>query len=448
MSTPPSARASAGSGGRALSMVRNSLALIGSKMSVLGLGFVFWLLAARVFDVAEVGLAAAVVAAMMLCTQVALLGVGTAVIALLPGELRDPRALLNSAFTTVTALALATGLIFLALAAVALGELRAVSASPLYAALFVAATVTGTLGILFDQLSTSLRRGDHALVRGLAFGLTTLATLVALAALGARESSALLAPWVVAGAIVVALALAQLRRSLAGYLPRPRVSAVHVRRLLAVGMPNYGLTLAERAPGLALPIVVAELLSPAANASWYAAWMMAWVIFIVPIQVGMTLFAEIAHEPSALPAATRRAVRTALLVGVPGAVAIALLAHPLLSLLGPEYARAGVGPLRILVVGLVPMVFVQVYYANCRGVGRLGEAVTAAWLAGLISVGAAAVAGQAAGLAAMAAAWLAVQAAAAVFAVARLRALRRDRDRDRGIAEQSSPTRPTAIAAG
>lgn len=423
---------------RALAMFPNALALISSKVSVMGLGFLFWLGAARLFDASDVGLAAAVVAAMMLCTQVAVVGLGSAVIVHLPLDMRRPRALLDSAFTLVTVLALMTGLGFLALAALVFGELHVVADSPLYALLFVLTTVTGTLGILLDQLSTSLRRGDHALVRGIAFGIASLASLACVVALGIGGSGALLVPWGVAGVVAVAIGLLQVRHSLARYLPRPALIRSRALRLLATGAPNYALTLAERMPGLLLPVIVAELLSPATNAAWYMAWMMAWVVFIVPIQVGMTLFAEIAHEPASLPAATKRAVWTALLVGVPAAAALAALAQPLLALLGEEYAGAGAIPLRILVVGLVPLIFVQAYYASCRGTGRLGEAIAAAWVAGLASVGAAALAGSAAGLPAMAVAWVLVQVAAAAFAVVRLREIRN------GYAARLSPP-PAAL---
>src|SRR5215218_3893232 len=69
---------------RSLSMLVSSLALIGGKVATMGLGFLFWLLAAQLFVPAEVGLAAGAVSAVMLCTQLALLGVGSSVIVHFP----------------------------------------------------------------------------------------------------------------------------------------------------------------------------------------------------------------------------------------------------------------------------------------------------------------------------------------------------------------------------
>jgi hypothetical protein len=63
--------------GRPLPMFLNSMSLILAKVFSLGLGFLAWLVAARLFDPTDVGLASAAVAAMMLCVQFSLVGVGS-----------------------------------------------------------------------------------------------------------------------------------------------------------------------------------------------------------------------------------------------------------------------------------------------------------------------------------------------------------------------------------
>jgi hypothetical protein len=80
-----------------LPLALNSLALITAKVASLGLGFLAWVVAARLFPPAQVGLASAAVAAMMLCVQLALLGVGSSLISLYPAHSRAPALLLDSA---------------------------------------------------------------------------------------------------------------------------------------------------------------------------------------------------------------------------------------------------------------------------------------------------------------------------------------------------------------
>jgi O-antigen/teichoic acid export membrane protein len=406
-------------------MVPNSLALIATKVATLGLGFLFWLLAARVFRPEQVGLAAGVVAAALLCVQLALLGVGSAVIAMFPAHRESPGRLLDTALTTSLLSGAAVGLGFAAVAAGAFGELGIVGTRPAYLALFVAMSALGTAGVVLDQISTTLRRGDQALSRGVLNGALSLAAVAALAAVSGAGSMALFACWVLGVAAACALGGVQLRRAIARYRYRPKLERSLARRLIAVGLPNHALTLADRAPGLLLPVLVTELLSPTANAYWYAVWMMAWVVFVIPVQVGMTLFSEASHRPEAIDTLVRHAVRWSLGLGLAAAAALAVVGGLVLTLLGARYAAAGTEPLRVLVWGLVPMCFVQAYYARCRAAMRLREAVATAVVGGTLTVAVATAAGVASGLTAMALAWVAVQALAGVWAAFRLRTLSR-----------------------
>ncbi len=411
--------------GRQLSLVSNSLNLVAAKVGTMGLGFVFWLVAARLFARDEVGIAAAVVSAMMACTQLALLGLGSSVIVEYPRHQRAPRVLLDSAQTIVTVVAVLASLGFLALAATML-DLGVVTSSAGYALLFVAASVLGTLGVLFDQVFTAMRRGDQVLVRGACFGLVTVVALVAIAvAAPDAGSEAIFLPWVVGGVAMCSLAVIQLRGNVPGYRPRAALDRDMSRGLMARGLPNWGLTLAERMPGYILPVVVVQLLSPSANAAWYAAWMMAWVVYFVPIQVGMGVFAEISHAPERLSAIVRQGVLTSLGVSVVGALAVAAGAHLALSILGHGYAADGTVPLRLLVIGVVPATFTYVYFAACRATDRLREGLACGWTLALASVVGAVVVAPSGGLEGMATAWVVVQCCVGAWSAWRLRAMAR-----------------------
>ncbi len=313
--------------GRSLSMLVSSLALIGSKVATMGLGFLFWLVAARFFTPTSVGLAAGAVSAVMLCTQLALLGLGSSVIVHYPRHKRRPSVLLDTAFTIVSASSLLAAGVFFIVAATVLHQLRVVVTEPLFALSFAAMSVLGTATILLDQVSTAIRRGDQALARATGFGLTTVALLLAVAGLThTNEPAVIFSTWVAGGVFACSLGALQVRKAFAPYRYKPRVDRTVGGGLLRVGLPNHVLTLTERAPGLVLPIIVTELLSPSTNAAWYAAWMMAWVVYIVPIQVGMTSFAEASHRPDELRGLVGHGLRTSLALGLGSAALIALVA--------------------------------------------------------------------------------------------------------------------------
>jgi O-antigen/teichoic acid export membrane protein len=407
-----------------LSQLSNGLTLIGAKTITMGLGFLFWVLAARLFAPYDVGLAAGVVAAMMLCTQLAQLGFGSAFITHFPRLKGHAAALLDTSFMLVTALAAVWGGLFLLFASAAFRQLDVVAARIDFALLFVIASVFGTLGILLDQVATALRRGDQALVRNVTFGVGTVGVLAALPLVaGARSAEAIFLPWAVAGAGAAIIGLLQLRRTLPGYRLRPAVDRALAGELVRAGLPNYVLTLAERTPGLILPVLVAELLSPGANATWYTIWMMAWVVYIVPIQVGMTIFSEVSHDPGSLRRSIRRGVLSSLAIGATGALVLGAGAELLLSILGTHYASGGSAPLRVLLLAFIPLTFVQVYFSSCRARRRLREAIVTGWVSGLASIGAAAAAGTSHGLMGMAIAWVSVQYFTGAWSLWRLRLL-------------------------
>jgi Na+-driven multidrug efflux pump len=176
--------------------------------------------------------------------------------------------------------------------------------------------------------------------------------------------------------------------------------------------------------------------------------MMAWVLYIVPIQIGMTLFAEAARKTAPLVALVRHGLRLSLLLGGVGAVVLALGAHKILAILGPHYAASGATPLRILVIAVLPLSFIQIYFVACRSTGRLGEATITGVLSGTASVTVAAAAGIHYGLPGMALAWLGVQLLTSVWAIARVARLAADEDRS-ASARHDVPKRPSpqAIAA-
>ena len=409
---------------RPLPMIMNSVTVIGGKVATMGLGFLFWLVAARTFTQGEVGLAAGAVAAMMLCTQLAIFGVGSALITRYPEHIREPRQLFDNAVTLTSAAALVVAGGALVLAALSLHQLAIISNSVAFATFFILACITGTLGILLDQASIALRRGDQVLLRGLAFGAISVACLAAIAWRTTNGSAMLIFfPWVAAGAGACLIGAWQLHRALDGYRFRPRVTRHTWRDLIGVGLPNWALTMTERTPGLLLPVVVTEVLSPADNAAWYAAWMMAWVLFVIPISVGLTLFAEATHRPEKLRRAVRHGVGCALGVAIVGGLAMAALAPHLLGLLGKAYATAGTEPLRILLLSVLPLAFTQAYFAISRARQRLGEAIIIGVISAVASVVAAAIGGAMHGLDGIAVAWTITQTITGVVCVQRIRAM-------------------------
>lgn len=406
--------------------ILSSAGLIAGRIVSLGLGFLAWLVAARLFPPNEVGLASGVVAAMMLCVQLALFGVGSALISVWAAYRERVSLLINTAGTSVIGLALLAAVLFLLLARSLFRELDIVVGVPVLALAFLAMTMLGAVNVLFDNVSVAIRRGDQVLTRNMLFGIITIGVPLSFAhVVGGRGSWLILVAWTLAGLGACSIGVVQLVRSLPQYRPAVVIDRPLTAELVRVGLPNWALTMTERGPALLMPILVTELISPTVNAYWYAVWMMAWAVMIIPVSAGQTLFAEAARDPANAGRATRHGIATALGIGVPAAIAVVVLADVALSLMGARYAAAGDLALRILVITVLPFTVIQAYYAICRARRQLGEAVVVGTISGAAAVASALVAGSLAGLAAMATTWVVVQSLTAAFCGLRLLAFAR-----------------------
>jgi O-antigen/teichoic acid export membrane protein len=407
----------------------NSIALILGRFSSSGLGFVTWLITARLYAPAEVGIASGIISAMMLCVQLALLGLNSAFVAFYPKHHQQPSSLLNTTLNSVSLASLLAALLFLLLSSVMFHELSIVSHSLIYILLFLGMTLFGTLNTFMDHVSIAIRRGNQVLIRNILFGGITILFVSALPlVVGSVTSKSIIFAWMLAGLFACTIGSLQIVRSIPAYRYRFTVDTGIGKGLIRVSLQNYLLTLVERAPNWILPIIVTEMLSPTDNAHWYTLWMMAWVIYIIPISVGQNLFADVSHQPETYRQSLRSSITTSLILGTIAAASTILLAHTLLFLLGASYAIAGTIPLRILSLGVYPAIFIQAYYGVCRGKNVLTEAILTGAVAGLTGVVAASLAGLRFGIVGMAVAWLSTQCVVGIWALIRLRILSNQKD--------------------
>src|SRR4030042_891999 len=94
-------------------LYRNSLFLMTSTVARAGLGFIFWIIVARIYTEVEVGLGSATVSAMAFLEMLGVMGLGAAIIRFLP-KAEKPQELINSCLTLSGIVALALAIIFIA----------------------------------------------------------------------------------------------------------------------------------------------------------------------------------------------------------------------------------------------------------------------------------------------------------------------------------------------
>jgi O-antigen/teichoic acid export membrane protein len=360
------------------------------------LGFAYWAVAARLFSQQAVGYGAAAISAMTLLGTIGMLGMGTLLIGELPR--RRPRAgLVSAALLTCGLGSLVLGLGFAILGPRFSGRFTHVSGTLAEAALFAAGVVLTGVSLVFDQATIGLMRGKLQLARNVMFAAAKLLALPAAAIiLHDRFGIGITASWTAGIALSMALLAIRLRFARIPVLPRPDWGLL--RGLGKTALAHNWLNLAITVPMTLIPVLVTVIVSPSANAAFYAAWTLSGFLKIIPTHLSTVLFAVAAADPQVIARKLRFTLRLSLLIGLPGMVALGLGAHLLLSLFGPGYARAATFSLWLLVIGYLPTIPKMQYIAVCRAAGKIPRAATVMTAAAVIEVGSAAIGGSYDGL--------------------------------------------------
>ena len=355
------------------SLARNSAYLMATTAVNSGLGYVYWICAAHTFSAHDVGLANALISAMMIASLVSNIGVPIALVEILPRQ-RDDRAWSQTMFAALTA-ALAGGILAGAIVALGLPAISgrfAVLSEPLYGAAFVLGVPVWTAVTILDYTFVAERRAGRMLTRNAIFGVAKLALVVIPILLGHGSPLWILLSWVlgaVASTFVGLWLLRTLGRRLRLVAARDVVAEVRAIRARLAG--HHLTTLGGLLPVSLLPLLVTVRLSARENAYFALTWMVGNIFLVVSPAVASSLLAEGAHAPHAARAQALRALRIvgALLI-VPMAISL-LGADPILALFGRGYPEHGATLLRVLVLSAIPDAITNIWVSYERALGRL-----------------------------------------------------------------------------
>lgn len=381
------------------------------------LGFLFWLVAARLFPEDALGVGAAVVSAATLAALVGKAGFDAAIIRYAPSASpRGLRRLLVGSLLAATALTALAASVLLALAVEGIASLAPLGSPAMAAGFLLLACATAAAWIL-DALFIAGQRASLVLARGAAFNLVKLGAPLLL--LGVAAARVVPLAWGLGLAASLAVALWALPRVLARHEPVAR--APLARRDVAVyAARNFALNLSEFLPGLVLPVLVLGLLGPTENARFFLAWTVATVAFLASKAIAQSGFAALSRGGDARGAVRKAFLLSALLLG-PAILFLLAAAGPLLALFGPGYAQ-GATLLRLLALS-VPFIVVSnlfLAYLKARRAGWELVLLPATGLVVLLSLMPLAIVRygtDGAGLL-----WLACQAALGLYAAIRLAA--------------------------
>ena len=359
---------------RSDSLLRNSIYIMGTTAATSLIGYVYWIIAAHIYSVHDVGLASALISIMTLTSVLANLGIGSTLVQMLPRRERGYAwsLTLNAGLATGALASLLAGSIVIVALPLVSHQFAIVGRQAAFAFVLIAGVPLLTSATLLDQAFVAERAANNMLLRNAAYALLKLSLMVLLAQLGTLGifSSVVLAVAVtlIGGRLLL---LPRLRRA---YRLAVRGIAGQVRTMLSSLVWHHFINIGGMAPSFLLPVLVTVRLSAADNAYYYTTSMLGAVFFTISTAVATSLFAEGSHARDHVQRKVRAsAVITAILLA-PTLVACYLGGRYILLLFGPNYARHGLLLLRILIIAAVPDAITNMYVSVLRVQKRLRRA--------------------------------------------------------------------------
>ena len=350
-------------------LFRNAYSLMANTGVTGLLGVGYWLLAARLYPVADVGRASAAYAALTLLAGFTAFNFTGALTRFIPQAGHTTRDLVMVAYLVSTVASVLVTVPFLLIVSHRGGSYAEFGglASCL---LFGASVVAWSVFTMQDGVLVGLRSAIWVPVENVVFGLVKILLLVVLAA--ALPATGIYISWMLPAVAAIPIVNFLIFRRLV-----PRHAAMTdarvpptVRQVARFVAGDYTGSLCVLITGNVVPVIVAFWVNPRLTAYFYMAWMIGGTVSLLAVNMAASLTVEGAFDTASLSANCRVALQRMALILVPVVSAVTLLSSRVLSLFGPGYATNSTRILQLLVISALPTAMTEVYLGALRAQSR------------------------------------------------------------------------------
>lgn len=320
----------------------NSLFNMAGTFVLGALGFVFWIVVARLYNTDQVGIATTLISIVTLLSSLTMLGLGSGLMRHLPNSARKNE-LINSSFIIVMLVTIAASMLFLLGLPVFSHQLLFIRSNMLYAALFIVFVITGSWNTLLENIFMAFRSARNILLKDLLTGMLKLVLPFALLVFGAfgifASASFALAVGVLTS-FVILISKLKVRPSFS-------VNLSLTRSILKYSFANYLTTFAMTMPSLVLPVIILNTLSAKYAAYYYIAAMIQANLQVIPSAATQALLTEGSYGETELLKSVKKTIRIIVVLLVPAIALIVLGGNVVLQFFGKNYAIESLSFLRL-----------------------------------------------------------------------------------------------------
>jgi O-antigen/teichoic acid export membrane protein len=313
-------------------LYKNSLFEMISIFVLGALGFVFWIIIARLYKAENVGIATTLISLMTLFSSFTIMGLSTTLNRYLPKSV-DKNAFINSSFIIVTLVTIISAIIFFLGLQIFSPQLLFLRSNLFYSLSFTLFAIFCSWNILVDSIFMAFRSADNILIKNCIISILKLLLPFFLIVFGAYgifvSTAAALAIGVLFSLIILVLKF-KIRPSLA-------VDISLIRETSVYSFANYIASFVFNAPSLVLPVIILNVLSAKYAAYYYVASMIQNILLTIPLATAGALLTESSYNEIELKRHVRKALAIISVILLPATAIVFFASNILLQFFGKSY---------------------------------------------------------------------------------------------------------------
>ncbi len=348
-------------------LYRNGYYLTLSSLATSGIGLIYWILAAHRYPAYLVGLNSAVIAAMTFLAGVAEFNLMSTLVRFVPIAGQSSKRLIIITYVISVIVAVIISIIFLQYLTELSPALDFLGDSPTIMIWFILSTMCWTIFVLQDSVLTGLRQAAFVPVENTVFSLTKIALMLIFAV--SIPTLGIFASWSVALVVAILPTNYFIFRKLIPIHVRQNVqnnAAIVPRQVARFAAYDYIGALFWLICTTLMPVIVATVSGPTANAYFYLAWTIANTLYLIAPAMGSSLVVEASKEQKKLAFFSYKVFQNTMKMVMPAAVVLVVSASPILLVFGKGYSSQGANLLRLLALSAVPNVIIATFVSVAR----------------------------------------------------------------------------------
>lgn len=329
-------------------LYRNASILYAARLVSVFIGFLFWVLAAKLYTIEDVGSATAIISSVSLIALFSTLGLDVTIIRYIPSK--NKNSIFSTCLMLMTLSAIILGTIYIYFINYISPELAHIKQITYYGFVLLLYIVANSIFAAMSQVFVAMRKAEHYLYQNIILGVR----LVFIYILSFLGSFGIIVSIGFAYMLASAFSLILLYKLSIKFILK--LDKQFVRNAYIFSSRNYISNILFNSPAFILPIIILNLLGGEETAKYYMAFMVYNLVMIAADALSVSLFVEGCYGENLKKNAIRSVLANYLFL-IPSVSFIFLYGDLILSFLGPDY----VGSFGLLKIFVISSFLVSIY---------------------------------------------------------------------------------------